>query len=190
MQDSEHSSKSRFLLVEVRGIHSPEKAQGLALSPQSKTVLPAGWGLSVSSLYVLSVPTWVSSGYSGFLPQSDMWFRLTGDFKLLSSVNVGMNDCLVYPRVLSGVCFAVFKWCSEISKFVKGVKPNVAKCLSDPKRLLKLAYKANISNLLNNLNLSIQEVKKICVFFEKLSYGEEECKRESPTYLSSWQIFF
>uniref|UniRef100_A0A3Q3X2G2 LEM domain-containing protein n=1 Tax=Mola mola TaxID=94237 RepID=A0A3Q3X2G2_MOLML len=46
--------------------------QWLALSPRSKKVLGSilGQDVSVWSLHVLPVPTWVFSGYSGFLPHS------------------------------------------------------------------------------------------------------------------------
>lgn len=48
--------------------------QWLALLPHSRKVLGVSllgdWGLFVWSLYMLPVPVWVSSVYSGFLPQS------------------------------------------------------------------------------------------------------------------------
>lgn len=45
------------------------------------------------SLHILPVPSWVSSWYSSFLPQSNnMQFKLTGTPKLL--IQVGVNCCL------------------------------------------------------------------------------------------------
>ena len=66
-----------------------------ALLPHSKKVagLNHGRGLSVWSLHVLPVLAWVSSGYSGFLPQSkNMHVRLIGGSKL--PVGVGVSGCL------------------------------------------------------------------------------------------------
>ncbi len=70
--------------------------QWLALLPHSKRVLslnpPANWGPSVWSLHVLLMPTWVFSGYSGFLPQSKhMQVRLIGDSKL--PIGVSVSGC-------------------------------------------------------------------------------------------------
>ena len=69
----------------------------LAPSPHSKKVpgSTSGWGLSVWSLHVLPVYTWVLSGYSDFLPPSkDMHVRLIGDSKMSLGVSVSMCGCL------------------------------------------------------------------------------------------------
>ena len=65
-------------------------AQWLALLPHSARELGFNSGLeslSVWSLHVLPVSAWVSSGCSGFLPQSkDVQVRLIGHVKLTLSV--------------------------------------------------------------------------------------------------------
>ena len=69
----------------------------LALLPHSKKVPGSNpsRGLSVWSLHVLPVLAWVSSGYSGFLPQSkDMHVRLIGDSKLPVGVIESVRGCL------------------------------------------------------------------------------------------------
>ena len=53
-----------------------------------------GRGLSVWILHVLPVLVWVSSGYSGFLPQSkDMHVSLIGGSKLATGVIMSMHGC-------------------------------------------------------------------------------------------------
>ncbi len=52
------------------------------------------------SLHVLLVSALVTSGYSGFLPQSkDMQVRLTGDSELPVGVNVSVNGCCLSLHV-------------------------------------------------------------------------------------------
>ena len=64
--------------------------QWLALLPHSArdpSSIPSLGSLSVWSLYILPMSAWVSSGCSGFLPQSkDVRVRLIGHAKLTLSV--------------------------------------------------------------------------------------------------------
>lgn len=67
----------------------PDNKKVLGLNP------PAGWGLSVWILHVVSMSAWVLAGYSlWLLPtyQRRAWIRLTGDSKLAVGVNVSVSQ--------------------------------------------------------------------------------------------------
>ena len=81
---------------------------GLAPLPHSKRV--PGLNLSVWSLHVLSVYTWVHavlSGYSSFLPPpKNMHVRFTGNSKLSLGANVSVDGCV--SRL--SLCGPVMDW--------------------------------------------------------------------------------
>ena len=70
----------------------PRQHSGTAASQRQGPRFNSGLGsLSVWSLHILTVSAWVSSGCSGFLPQSkDVWIRLIDHAKLPLTVR-GIN---------------------------------------------------------------------------------------------------
>ena len=77
------------------------KSWWLALLPHSKKVPGSSAHLS---LHVLPMLAWVSSGYSGFFPQStDMHVRLIGGSKLPVGVLVSVHGC-------SSMCGPAMDW--------------------------------------------------------------------------------
>lgn len=84
--------------------------------------------------------------------------RLFG--QLCREMDAGHDTLLYHTEVRwlsrGKVLQRVFELRSEMSVFMRADKPDIAEFFSDPECVAKLAYLADVFNLLNSLNLSIQ----------------------------------